>query len=97
MFIVSDVSRPFLWWVSVELRAEVDMSLTTQRLRPLWWGLAGVRPPVLESRTLRVKAGECFVIAARKDDGFWVGERVPLDRVADKRPLSRRWRTIATL
>lgn len=31
------------------------------------------------------------MIYARKSDGFWAGERVPLDRLADKRPFSRRW------
>jgi hypothetical protein len=69
------------------------MSLTRQRLRGSWQP----RRFVLEKRELRVKAGESFIIEARKADGFWIGERVPLERVANKRPISRRWRTISTL
>jgi hypothetical protein len=97
MFTVTDVRDPFLLWVSVELQAEANMSLTAQRLRPRWWGFLGLRPPALDTRVLQVKAGERFIIDARKADGFWIGERVPLDRVANKRPISRNFRTIATL
>jgi hypothetical protein len=82
-----------LWWVSVTVKAEADMSLIAQRLRPV----AGVRAPALDTRLLQVKAGESFTINARKTEGFWVGERVPLDRVANKRPINRKWRTVATL
>lgn len=95
MFTVTEVSHPLMLWVSVRLKAEADMSVTAKRLRPLWWGLPGVRPPVVETRILRVKAGESFIINSRKSDRYWVGERVPLDRVANKWPISRKWRTIA--
>jgi hypothetical protein len=93
MFTVIDIRDPFLLWVAVELKAEADMSLTAQRLRIRFWG-GGLRPPGLETRVLRVKAGETFTIKARKRDSFWAGERAPLDRVANKRPISRKWQTI---
>jgi hypothetical protein len=96
MFTVVEVGRPFLLWVSVRLMAEADMSLTAKRLKVGGWVNSSPRP-VLETRVLRVKAGESFTVRARKTDGFWVGERVPLDRVARKRPFSRRWRTVSTL
>ena len=94
MFTVLRVRCPFLLWVTVELRAEADMSLTAQRL---WPGYGLPRKFVLQTRVLRVKTGESFNVIARKTDRFWAGERVPLDRVADKWPISRKWRTIATL
>ena len=97
MFNVTHVGQPFLLWVSVGLKAEADMSLTAQLLRPSWRGLGEIRFPALETRVLQVKAGESFIIQARKTDGFWTGERVPLDRVASKWPIRRRWRTVATL
>lgn len=97
MFTVSDVRHPFLLWVSVELTAEADMSLTAQRLRAGGPRVSrSPRPPVLETRVLGVKTGERFIIKARKTDGFRIGDRVPLDRVANKRPISRKWRTIMT-
>lgn len=96
MFTVTEVSHPFLLWVSVKLMAEADMTLTAKRLRPLWRGSFGMSPPAVDTRVLRVKAGESFIIDARKTERFWVGERVPLDRVSNKRPISRRWRTVET-
>ena len=86
MFTVSDVRHPFLLWMSVRLTAEADMSLTAQRLR-----VNGLKAPVLDTRVLRVKTGESFIINARKTDGFRI-----VDRVATKRPISRRWRTMKT-
>ena len=91
MFTVTNVSHLFLLWVSVELKAEGDMSVTAQRLRP---GIGLPRLFVLQTRVLRAKTGETYVIKARRTEGFWVGERVPLDRVANKWPISRKWRTI---
>ncbi len=97
MFTVAEVGHPFLLWVSVKLRAEADMSVTAQRLRAgRPWVNTSPRAPVLETRVLRVRSKESFTIYARKKDGFWAGERVPLDRVADKHPFSRRWQTITT-
>lgn len=97
MFTVSEVRNPFLFWVPVALIAEVDMSLTAQRLRfgrP--WINASPRAPVLETRVLQVEEGEGFTIYTSKSDGFSIGERVPLERVAEKRPFNRRWRTLTT-
>ena len=96
MFTVTDVSHS-LWWCVVELKAEADLSHTAQRLgfgRP--WVNSSPRAPVLETRVLRVRSGERFTIYARKKDGFWIGELVPLHRVADKRPFSRRWQNVET-
>ena len=93
MFTVSEVRRPFLFWVPVGLIAEADMSLTAQKLRfggP--WVNGSPRAPVLQTRVLRVKTGKSFMIYARKSDGFWRGECVPLDRVANQWPISREWR-----
>lgn len=70
------------------------MSLTAQRLKAGNWV---PRRFVMENRVLRVKAGESFIIKARKREDFWIGERVPLDRVANRRPTNRKWRTVATL
>lgn len=97
MFTVVEVGQPFLMWVSVKLRAEADMSFTAQRLRfgrP--WVNSSPRAPVLETRVLRVESGESFTIYARRRDGYRAGEGVPLDRVADRLPFSRRWQTVTT-
>lgn len=94
MFILTDLSRPFLLWVSVELEAQANMCLKAQRLRAGNWI---PRRFVMENRVLRVKTGQSFIIRARKSEGFRVGERVTLDRVADRRPINRRWETVATL
>lgn len=97
MFTVAKVGHPFLIWVSVELRAEADMSFTEQRLRAgRPWVNSSPRAPVPETRVLRVESGERFTIYARKKDGFRAGESVPLDRVANGLPFSRRWQTITT-
>ena len=97
MFTVSEVRHPFLVWVPIRLRAEADMSLMTQRLRfgrP--WVNSSPRAPLLETRVLQVKEGESFIIYARKSEGFWSGQRVPLERVANKRSFNQRWRPLTT-
>ncbi len=96
MFTVTDVRNPFLFWVSVELTAEEDMSLSGQRLRMGRWHFGTIRPPVVETRIIRVKAGERFTIEARKRDGFRGGERVPLERVSEKRAFNQRWQILTT-
>ena len=83
--------RDRLLWVSVTLKAEADMFLEADRLR---FGRLGA--PVLDKRVLKVKAGETFTIHTRSSEGFRVGDRLPLDRVAHKLPISLKWRTIAT-
>ena len=92
MFTVTQVSHPFLWWVSVELKADTDMVLSKKRLRFNW-----LSAPAVDTRALEAKAGETFTIVAPRTDGYCIGELVPLDRVAKKWPISRKWRTIATL
>ena len=97
MFTVSEVRHPFLFWVPIRLTAAANMSLTAQGLRfgrP--WVNASPRAPVLETRVLQVEEGESLIIYARKGDGFWTGERVPLERVANKHPFKQRWRTLTT-
>ena len=96
MFTVTEVRHPFLLWVSVELTAEEAMSLTGQKLKMGRWLFGTPRPPVLETRILRVKGGERFIIKARKSDGFWTGERVPLERVANKHPFNQKCRILTT-
>jgi hypothetical protein len=90
MFTVSKIRHRFLFWVSVTLRAETDMALTKQRLR-----FNKLQAPALDTRILSIKAGETFTINAREPD-FKIGDRVPLDRVAHKLPISLKWQTIAT-
>ncbi len=96
MFTVTEVRHQFLLWVLVELTAEEDMSLTGQRLKMGRWLFGTPRPPVVETRILRVAAGERFIIKARKRDGFWMGERVPLKRVGSKHPFNQRWQILTT-
>jgi hypothetical protein len=90
MFRVSNVRHRLLFWVSVTLNAETDMALTKQRLR-----FNKLHAPVIDTRVLEVKAGETFTINARTSE-FKIGDRVPLDRVAHKLSISRKWQTTAT-
>jgi hypothetical protein len=90
MFTVSKFRRGLLPWALVTLRAESDMALSKDRLRLNWLGA-----PAIDTRVLEVKAGETFTISGPEFE-FCVGERVPLDRVAHKLPISWRWRTITT-
>jgi hypothetical protein len=89
MFRVSNVRHRFLIWASVSLRAETGMALTKQRLRFNW-----LHAPAIDTRVLEVQAGETFTINARESE-FRIGDRVPLDRVAHKLPISLRWKTVA--
>jgi hypothetical protein len=65
------------------------MALTKQRLR-----FNKLHAPAIDTRVLEVKAGDTFTIIARESE-FTIGDRVPLDRVAHKLPISRKWQTIA--
>jgi hypothetical protein len=44
--------------------------------------------------TSEIQAGETCTINARESE-FRIGDRVPLDRVANKLPISLRWKTVA--
>ena len=52
--------------------------------------------PVLDTRVLKVEAGETFAITTWSTGQLKIGDRVPLDQVADKLPLSLKWKTVET-
>lgn len=91
MFIVTAVRHRFLLWVSVVIEAETDFSMTDDRLK-----LDRVGTPMLETRRIAIAAGETFTINARRSDGYKVGDRVPLDRVANRLPVNLKWQTISS-
>lgn len=91
MFVVADIRHPFLFWTSVILRAEADMSLTDEKLG---WDYMGA--PRLEYWALDIRAGETFNINARRSDGYRIGDLVPLEQVARKVPVSAGWRIVST-
>jgi hypothetical protein len=43
---------------------------------------------------VRVDEGECFTIKARKFEGYRVGDRVALERVAGKLPIRAGWQVV---
>ncbi len=90
MLIVTAIRHRFLLWVSVALEAETDVSLTEDRLK-----LDRVGTPILETRCIDIAAGETFTINARRSEGYRVGDRVPLDRVANKLPIKLKWEAIS--
>lgn len=90
MFIVTDVRHPFLFWTSVELTAEKPIFLTSDRLSTDKLGA-----PMLEKRALNISVGETFLINARRSDGYRIGDKVALDRVINKVPLSVKWQVVA--
>ena len=92
MLVVIDVRRHFLFWASVSLKAEADLSLADQRLKLDRFGA-----PMLKNRRLDVAKGETFTILAWRSDSYRVGDRVPLGRVANKLPIRLRWDTVSTL
>jgi hypothetical protein len=91
MFVVTDVRRRLLFWTSVTLKAEADLSLTDDRAK---WDKVGA--PMLKKRRIDVKQGETITILAFRPGSYELGDLVPLDRIAGKHPLSRKWRVIAT-
>lgn len=93
MFKVIDVRHPFLFWTSVELRAECDMVQTDKQLR--MGGPDGA--PEIRWRRLDIKEGETVLINAWRWDGYRIGDEVPLGRVVRKLPIHSKWRTVATV
>jgi hypothetical protein len=89
MFTVTNVHHKFLLWTSVSLRADADMSVTADRLT-----MDALRAPVLETRRLSVGEGECFTINARRSEGYRIGDRLGLEQVAAKLPISAGWEVV---